>query len=72
MFKFIIKQLDKIPDSSGLLKGGVWRVHYADIDEYSLKMTYDAAQSYASIFDGKVIWVRYDDPTIKVVNHENT
>lgn len=62
LWRWIVKQFDKIATSPGLIWSGQWRVHYTEVDRWSIRMTYDAAKSYAEIFNGTVHHVRYNDP----------
>lgn len=53
MYKWVKRQLDKLPSSPGLIQPGNWYVHYDD-GEKSQKMTYDVCRDYAKIFGGTV------------------
>lgn len=74
MLRWIRRQLDKYKTSPGLIRRGQWRVFYPD-GEYSNRVTYDVATSYAEIFKGEVVWCRYHDPIydrFPVTTHEGT
>ena len=53
MFKWIKRQLDKLPTSPGLIQPGKWYVIYDD-GKRSQNMTYDVCRDYAKMFGGKV------------------
>lgn len=53
LLNWIKKQIDKIPNSPGLLKSGNWYVLYNDGNK-SKNMTYDVCKDYAEMFGGKV------------------
>jgi len=61
-WRWIRKQLDKLPSGGdGLHRSGQWRVQYPEYDDWkSVKMCYDTAKDYAKIFNGKVIYARYE------------
>lgn len=60
MIRAIRKFIDKRQRSTGLLKPGMWRVHYPE--GWSTRMTYDVATDYAEMWGGKVHYIRYHDP----------
>ena len=53
IFKWIKRQLDKIPGSPGLIRSGKWYVRYPEGGR-SIGMTHDVAKDYKEIFGGKV------------------
>ena len=53
MWKFIKRQLDKLPSSPGLIQSGKWYVRYEDGERTSL-MTYDVCQNLKEIYGGTI------------------
>lgn len=55
--KGLLRRIRKWNDSDNYQ----WRVQYDDL-RFSIRFDRSTAQEYASIFGGKVVYIRYKDP----------
>lgn len=61
VWRWVVKQYDKLESSPGLIRSGQWYVRYND-GTRTHRMTYDVCKDYADIFGGKVVHDRYRSP----------